>query len=841
MILYIFKCFKQSFYRTVIGVRLTRLFQQKNKGNNLKYLEMYIEKTDVSIEKNIEIKDILNDYYLVNLSRQLSLLGRREVHNGRAHFGIFGDGKELAQVAYAKTFKRGDWRSGYYRDQTFMLALGLLSPEEFFAMIYGDTDADYNPSTGGRNFNNHFSTPNIDANGEIKNLADRYNSASDISSTGGQMPRLLGLAQASKIVRKQPELKKALNNNVTGNEVAFGSIGDASTSEGLFFETINAAGVMQVPLAIAVYDDGFGISVPIELQTTKSSISEALKGFKKTKSSNGIEILTSKGWDYPHLVKTFSKGITNCRNNHTPILFHIKEVTQPLGHSTSGSHERYKSKARLNWEKEYDGIVQFKSWILENGYADMDMLSEIEKQAKKRARNARDNAWEHYSGSYIAETKDLKNILTQLMGSSKKESLEVLQKLEQKTFPTRRSLLSFAKRLALDLQEDTSSKNERKELVKWIRAFETKSAGFYNQQLYRSGPDSALNVQFDPPVEKENEINGSDILNKNFHELFKKYPNLVTFGEDTGKLGGVNQGMKGMQQEFGAERVSDTGIREATIIGQGIGLAMRGFRPIAEIQYLDYLIYAQSTLSDDLASLQYRTMGKQAAPVIVRTRGHQLQGIWHAGSPMQLLLGSLRGMYLCVPRNMTQAAGMYNTLLEANDPALVIEPLKGYNQKEKDLENYGDFKIPLGIPEVLNEGTDITLVTYGWNVNHALKTADLLLKKRISVEVIDVQTLMPFDIQHRILESVKKTNKIAFLDEDVPGGGTAFMLQKVMEEQGAFNYLDTAPRTISAKEHRPAYGIDGEYFSKPNVEIIFEELYAMMRETDVKKYPELYS
>ncbi|MGQ7869849.1 alpha-ketoacid dehydrogenase subunit alpha/beta [Sunxiuqinia sp. sy24] len=805
---------------------------------------MLLEKAGMLTASDQKNTEVLNDYYVAYLSRQLSILGKREVHNGRAHFGIFGDGKEVAQIAYAKTFQKGDWRSGYYRDQTFMLALGLMEPEEFFAMIYGDTDDQINPSTGGRNFNNHFCTANINAAGEIKDLAIRYNSSSDISSTGGQMPRLLGLAQASKIVREDKSLKKQMNNNVTGNEVAFGSIGDASTSEGMFFETINAAGVMQVPLAVAVYDDGFGISVPIELQTTKSSISEALKGFQKQKNTNGILIYTCKGWNYPELVKTFSEGIKQCRKTHTPVLFHIQEVTQLLGHSTSGSHERYKSKERLEWEKEYDGIYQFKLWLIETGQTDMDTITALEKKAETRAREARKKAWNNYTSGYLQEANDLEQILIQLQKQSEgtQDHLDELEEIKQRTFPTRRKYLSLAQRIYFDIHLDEKIAPERALLNQWIEAFKTKSAGFYNQQLYREGADSALQVEAIPATygEQPETLNGAGILNKNFDVLFQKYPNLVTFGQDTGNLGGVNQGMKGMQEKYGAHRIADAGIRETTIIGQGVGLAMRGFRPIAEIQYLDYLIYAHSTLSDDLASMQYRTKGKQAAPLIIRTRGHQLQGMWHAGSPMQMLLGSLRGLYLCVPRNMTQAAGFYNTLLAANDPALVIEPLKGYNMKETLPDNLGEFTVPLGVPEVMVEGSDVTLVTYAWNVNHAVKAAELLQTKGISVEVIDVQTLMPFDVDHHILKSIKKTGKVIFVDEDVPGGGTAYMMQKVMEEQKAFNYLDTAPRTLSAKEHRPAYGIDGEFFSKPNVEQIFENIYEMMREVDIKKYPSLH-
>lgn len=807
---------------------------------------MFFEKTDITkSSEHISIKEALNDFFIVCLSRQLSQLGRREVHNGRAHFGIFGDGKEVAQVAYAKTFRKGDWRSGYYRDQTFMLTLGLLQPEEFFAMIYGDTDVEFNPSTVGRNFNNHFSTQNIDESGEIKNLSDRYNSASDISSTAGQMPRLLGLAQASKLVRENPSLAKGLKNNVSGDEVAFGSIGDASTSEGFFFETINAAGVMQVPLAVAVYDDGFGISVPIELQTTKSSISKALQGFQKEENTNGIEIFTCRGWDYPTLVKTFAEGISKCRNGQVPVLFHITEVTQPLGHSTSGSHERYKTSERLDWEKDFDGIAQMKKWLLESGKADLETLTKIEKEAEKRAKDARNKAWKNYIGSFTDETNELQAIIGELKQVSGGESdfqIE-FENAVNKIFPTRRSFLTLAKRIVFETHQDKKTELLKTRLQNWICNFEARSYDMYSSKLYREGVDSVLKVE-NVQVRYENdaqEITGSEIISSNFDVLFSKYPNLVTFGQDTGKLGDVNQGTKGLQEKYGADRVADAGIREATIIGQGIGLALRGFRPIAEIQYLDYLIYALSTISDDLASLQYRTKGKQAAPVIIRTRGHQLQGIWHAGSPMQMLLGSVRGLILCVPRNMTQAAGMYNALLEANDPALVIEPLKGYNVKEKQPANFGEFKVVPGYPEIVREGTDVTLVTYGWNVHHAEKAAELLWQlKNISVEVIDVQTLLPFDVGQTIAKSVKKTGKVLFVDEDVPGGASAYMMQKVIEEQNVFNYLDTAPRTLPAKEHRPAYGIDGEFFSKPHAEQIFELVYEMMRETDVKTFPQLF-
>jgi pyruvate/2-oxoglutarate/acetoin dehydrogenase E1 component/TPP-dependent pyruvate/acetoin dehydrogenase alpha subunit len=805
---------------------------------------MYLENSELISTNQISTKEVLDDYYIASLSRQLSILGRREVHNGRAHFGIFGDGKEVVQLAMSKAFKKGDWRSGYYRDQTLMLKLGLLKPEEFFSMIYGDIDGKINPSTEGRNFNNHFSTQNINEDGEIKDLLNQFNSASDISSTGGQMPRSLGLAQASQIVRQKPSIKKHLNNNALGNEVVFVTIGDASTSEGVFWETINAASVMQVPMVVVVYDDGYGISVPVELQTTKASISEALKGFQKNEKSNGIDIYTCKGWDYSGLIDSLKKGVDKIRNTHVPAVFHIQELTQPLGHSTSGSHERYKTKERLDWEKEFDGLQKMREWILENDVADTEMLDEIDTNAIKSAKEARKKAWAYFIKGYKTEQDKLKKIIKSIETKVKMPvyTYDDFIKITEKTLPTRRHHLSFAKGLSLRIHHNKNVSEERKELKRWIKKFEEKTIDAYNSRLYRTGKDSTLNVKAIPVEYDDNptDVNGSEIVNKNFDVLFNKYPTLVTFGQDTGKLGDVNQGMKGMQEKYGMERVSDAGIREATIIGQGIGLALRGFRPIAEIQYLDYLIYAHSQLSDDLATMQYRTKGKQAAPVIVRTRGHQLQGMWHAGSPMQMLLGSLRGIYLCVPRNMTQATGFYNTLLEGNDPALVIEPLKGYNVKEKMPANIGEYKIPLGVPEILKPGEDVTIVTYGWNSHHAVKAARLLASsKGISVEVIDVQTLMPFDVNHIILESIKKTNKVVFVDEDVPGGATAYMMQKVMEEQEAFNFLDAAPRTLTAMDHKPAYGIDGEYFSKPNVEKIFRAVYEIMRETDTKKYPEL--
>ncbi len=805
---------------------------------------MQLEKVGLQTSLSIDKEVVINDYYTVFLSRQLSILGRKEVHAGRAHFGIFGDGKELAQVAYAKNFATGDWRSGYYRDQTFMLAAGLLNPEEFFSQIYGDTDIENNPSTGGRNFNNHHATRNFGLDIGLDNLLEQKNSSSDVSSTAGQMPRLLGLAHASKLVRENPELQQYTKNTITGDEVAFGTIGESSTSEGMFFETINAACVLQVPLAIAIWDDGYGISVPVELQTAKGSISKALKGFEANEKDTGCKIFVCSGYDYPALVRTFDKGIKICRDNHTPVIFHINELTQPLGHSTSGSHERYKNDERLDWEKEHDPILKFREWILDENLADKKTIKSIENKAIERAILAKELAWKSFSQCFTTE----KNELRDLIGSISSENailpdtiVEGLDEVLNAPFPTRKKMLAFAKKQLRSLHGNSAFQKSKHNLVEWITKIEKKGKDKYNTHIFSdiNNFDSSYSIR---PVyaADSKSVPAHEVLNINFDLLFKKYPLLLTFGEDTGRLGDVNQGMKGMQEKYGVQRVFDTGIRETTIIGQGIGLALRGFRPIAEIQYLDYLIYALPTISDDLATLYYRTSGQQIAPLIIRTRGHQLQGMWHSGSPMSMLLGSLGGIIICVPRNMTQAAGFYNTLLQCHNPALVIEPLKGYYIREMLPENLGEYTIPLGVPEVLEEGTDITIVTYGWNVTIAHSAVNKLKALNISAELIDVQTLVPFDSQHIICRSVQKTNKILFVDEDVPGGGTAYMMQKVLVEQNAFNYLDTPPKTLSAKEHRGAYGTDGEYFSKPNTETIIEAVYEIMHSVNPAKFPGLY-
>lgn len=789
-------------------------------------------------EIDLRREEILKDYRIAYISRQLSHAGRKDVHNGRAKFGIFGDGKEVAQVAYAKCFKKGDWRSGYYRDQTFMLAAGLLTPEEFFAQLYGDTNSQLNPSTGGRNFNNHFATPNILPDGNMENLVNRKNSSSDISPTAGQMPRLLGLAYASKLFRNVEYLWQDQRLTNFGNEVAFGTIGEASTSEGLFFETINAACVMQVPMAVAVWDDGFGISVPVDLQSTKGSISEALKGFEKKGDSNGCLIYRGKGWDYPNLVRIFEEGIARCRKEHIPVVFHITEMTQPFGHSSSGSHERYKTPERLKWEIEYDPIVKMREWILSEKIADNAALEILETEASSLVKTARAKAWDAYSQPY----QDEKVELLALLKSFPPHIADGIQNLsDYKNFiaipyPARKDMLSLAKRILFHFRWNSSGANSRLKL--WIDEYEGLCKEIYNTKVYCEDYKKLSKPKSVKPTYKPDAqiVSGREILNRNFDYLFQKFPLLVTFGEDTGKLGDVNQTLRGLQQKYGNYRISDTGIREATIIGQGTGLALRGFRPIAEIQYLDYLVYALQTLADDLATIHYRTNGTQIAPVIIRTRGHRLVGMWHSGSPLGMILNSMRGITVCVPRNMTQAAGFYNSLLELNDPSLVIEPLKAYEQHEYLPENIGEFKVPLGVPEIITEGTDITIVTYGWSVEVAAEAVARLKLAGISVELIDIQTLAPFDVNHIIKKSIMKTNRVLFLDEDVPGGASAYMMHKVLEEQEAYYYLDSLPATLTSTEHKPAYDTDGDYFSKPNADTIFEKVYGIMQEAMPEKY-----
>lgn len=788
---------------------------------------------------------ILKDYQVVCESRQASLLGRREVLTGKAKFGIFGDGKEVAQIAMAKVFREGDWRSGYYRDQTFMLASGMFTLEEFFAQLYGDTDLKANPGTGGRLMNNHFATRSLDAEGKWKDLTKQKNSSADISPTAGQMPRLLGLALASKLFRNNPELKSCSGFSHNGDEVAFGTIGDASTSEGHFFETLNAAGVLQVPMAISIWDDGWGISVPKKYQTTKENISELLKGFEQKKNEPGFLIFRENGWDYPALCRMYEEGINLCRKNHVPILFHVTCLTQPQGHSTSGSQERYKTKEQLDWEKEFDCIVQLRKWILENEIAGSGELDEIETAAVKTVKAARDTAWKNFQDPIKLERDILiKTVRTSHCPCKKQQRIDkIVDDLQKITEPIRKDIISSGKKILRDVCTNCSLKKPMKaDLSGWLEEQLNINAERYSSHLYSKSENSALNVAGVAPKFHEDSrvVTGREVLQANFDRIFATNPYALIFGEDVGKIGGVNQTLEGLQAKYGDLRITDTGIREATIIGQGIGLAMRGLKPIAEIQYFDYLLYGLQVLSDDLATLQYRTKGGQKAPLIISTRGHRLEGIWHSGSPLSMVINSIRGVYVLVPRNMTQAAGFYNTMLASDDPALIIEPLNGYRLKEKLPVNIGEYRIPIGIPEKLTEGTDVTLVTYGACVRIALEAVQQLKDFGISVELIDVRSLLPFDRNHTILESLKKTNKIVFFDEDVPGGATAYMIQKVLEEQGGFKYLDAEPRTLTANDHRPAYSTDGDYFSNPNAEDVFDLVYEMMHNYSPARFPTLY-
>jgi 2-oxoisovalerate dehydrogenase E1 component len=797
-----------------------------------------------STESKFNKDTVLADFRLANLSRNLSIIGRREVLTGKAKFGIFGDGKEIIQIALAKQFRNGDWRSGYYRDQTWMMAMGLYNSVEFFHQLYGNTDREINPGSGGRVFNNHFSVPNINPDGSWRDLTKQKNSSSDISPTAGQMPRLLGLAYASKLFRQNKDLHQFTTLSLKGNEVAFGSIGDASTSEGHFWETINAAGVLQVPMAVSVYDDGYGISVPKKYQTTKESISDILCGFEDEPGKPGIMIFKGKGWDYPALVKLYEEGIGICRRDHKPVVFHIEEVTQPLGHSTSGSHERYKSEERLKWEDEYDPIKKMREWVISEGIATAEELNEVAAGAEEEAKESRRKAWEMFQNPIRIERDALVKIINdrtcRCVEEIKEAAVEdITEELQKVLSPIRKDNFMAARKILRNVCGTCSkADNLKEELQGWLKRNYQDAAKSYDAFLYNEMPTSVLNVKPVPPEYSGNspEVPGRQILRDNYDKLFSKYPLLVTFGEDTGNIGGVNQSLEGLQKKFGELRITDTGIRETTILGQGIGLALRGMRPIAEIQYLDYLMYAIQILSDDLATTHYRTAGRMVAPLIISTRGHRLEGIWHSGSPMSMLINSVRGVFVCSPRDMTRAAGFYNTLVEGNDPAIVIEPLNGYRLKEKLPDNLGEFKIELGIPEILLEGRDLTLVTYGSTVRIAAEAVKQLEAHGISVELIDVQTLVPFDRKKMILNSIKKTGRVLFLDEDVPGGTTAYMMQEVLEKHGGWNYLDSPPKTLTGKEHRPAYTTDGDYFSKPNAEDIFDAVYSMMKEAVPEKY-----
>lgn len=775
--------------------------------------------------------EVLKDYRIACISRQTSLLARKEVLTGKAKFGIFGDGKEVAQVALAKFFRPGDFRSGYYRDQTFMFALGLTTADQFFAQVYADPDPAREPFSAGRQMNSHYATRNVDENGEWVNLVDQMNTASDMAPTAAQMPRSVGLALASKVFRNVPLLQQFPHLSRNGNEVCFCTIGDASTSEGHFWEAVNAAGVMQIPLAIFVWDDGYGISVPKEYQTVKGSVSEALKGMQKEEGTNGINIYKVKGWDYAGMCEAFEEGIRMARETHTPVLFHVDEITQPQGHSTSGSHERYKPAERLAWEREWDCIRKMKEWIIENMLADEDELDELEGKAKLHVRTERDKAWEEFLvpiRQQVSRTADLINTMSNSLPDKSATLQKLVNDLLANREPLRRDVIKTLY-LALNLAGNSDA-------AFWTRDYYNdllkENKKLYNTYLYNEGPKSALNVKEVKAVFAGNApvVNGYEVLNRYFDKLFSENPKVIAFGEDLGKIGDVNQGFAGLQEKHGEERIFDTGIRELTIMGQGIGLALRGLRPIAEIQYIDYLIYGIQTLSDDLASLHYRTAGLQSCPMIIRTRGHRLEGIWHSGSPMAMIINALRGLYVCVPRNMTQAVGMYNTLLQGNDPGIIIECLNGYRLKEVLPSNLTAFTVPFGIPEVIKGGNDITIVSYGSVLRIIQEAVNRLEAQGISCEIVDVQTLLPFDIHHKILESLKKTSRIVFIDEDVPGGAAAYMFNKVMEEQGGYRYLDVAPRTITGKAHRPAYGSDGDYFSKPNAEEIETVIREMMAE-----------
>ncbi len=786
-----------------------------------------------------QAKIILADYKLVCESREASLLGRKEVFMGKAKFGIFGDGKEVAQIAMAKVFRNGDHRSGYYRDQTFMLAIGELALTAYFAQLYAHTSLEAEPASAGRQMTGHFATRMLDEHGQLKELTKLKNSSSDISPTASQMPRLLGLAYASKLFRQDPELKKFTNLSINGNEIGFGTIGNASTSEGMFFEAINAAGVLQVPMLISVWDDDYGISVPKEYQTTKGSISKVLSGFQRTKTEKGFEIFIVNGWDYEALCRVYEKAEKICREEHVPVLVHVTEMTQPQGHSTSGSHERYKSKERLAWEKDHDCVLKMREWIIEQEIASPEELDNIEKAGKVTAKAAKDIAWRKLTEDIQLDQNKLFPLLERA-AEGNAEIAEIKDHLEKTVNPERLDSVRAAKKVLRFLAGKES--DVRQEIIEWLNASALENFDRYNSHLYSQSQWSAMKVEPIAPTYSDHspQLDGREILQACFDAALKSNPLVHALGEDVGKIGDVNQGFAGLQEKFGELRVTDTGIRECTIIGQGIGLALRGFRPIAEIQYLDYLLYAIQILSDDLANLQYRTKGGQKAPLIVRTRGHRLEGIWHAGSPIGMILSSLRGMYVLVPRNMTQAAGFYNTMLQSDDPCLVIECLNGYRLKENLPDNIGEFRLPLGVPEILKSGNDVTIITYGSMCRVVMEAAEELEKQGIGCEVIDAQTLLPFDVHHSILDSIKKTSRVVFADEDIPGGATAYMMQQVLENQNAYAFIDSAPLTITAKAHRPPYASDGDYFSKPNPEEIFDKIYSLMREVEPDRFSSIY-
>jgi len=803
-------------------------------------MPLNIMQTNTDLNKEISFdsfkSQVLKDYKLIVISREASLLGRREVLSGKAKFGIFGDGKELPQIALAKVFQNGDFRSGYYRDQTFMMAIDELTPKQLFSGLYANTDLKEEPMSAGRQMGAHFNTVSLNEDGSWKDLVNQKNSSSDVSCTGSQMPRLLGLAQASKLYRKNNTKNKFSNK---GNEVAWGTIGNASTSEGMFFEVLNAAGVHQVPMVISVWDDDYGISVESKDQTIKQSISEALAGFQRTKDKKGFEILKVNGWDYPSLINTYQKANDISRQNHIPVLVHVKELTQPIGHSTSGSHERYKSKKRLAWEKRNDCNLRMRDWILDNGIATQSELELIESDSKVFVKKAKEEAWDSYFNPIKNSRLDVIPLLNDLKNDFNNFGLvSIVEELERIKEPHNKDILSTGRKVLRLLAGQNSSKIEA--LKKWVVDFSFLNQSKYSSKLYNESFSKASNIkEIKPTYDDSKKVDGRIILRNNFDKLLGQHENLLIFGEDSGKIGDVNQGLEGLQEKYGVERVGDRGIREASIVGEGIGLALRGFRPIAEIQYLDYLLYAIQILSDDLATLHYRTIGRQIAPLIIRTRGHRLEGIWHSGSPMGVLLSSLRGINILVPRNMVQASGMYNTLLQCEEPAVLIESLNGYRIKESEPTNLSEFTVLLGKAEILKKGFDITVVSYGSTLRLVEKAAIELKNLNIDIEIIDLQTLIPFDKEEIVKESLKKTSKLLIVDEDLPGGASSYILQKILEEQNCFSLLDSKPVTLTSKAHRPAYGSDGDYFSKPSIDDIIEKANEIMNEYDPNNYPEI--
>lgn len=791
-------------------------------------------------------EELIRDLTLAIESRQASLLGRREVLSGKAKFGIFGDGKELPQLAWARAFKKGDFRSGYYRDQTFMFALGISSVKEFFAQLYAIPDPDLEPASAGRSMNGHFATRSLDAQGKWVNVKDQYNSSADISPTGSQMPRLVGLAYASRLYRSIDVLKSDNAFSNDGNEVAWGTIGNASAAEGMFWESVNAIGVLKSPAVISIWDDGYGISVPNEFQMTKSNVGELLSGFQRAPGTkDGYDVHTVKAWDYPALLEVYAKAGQIARTEHVPQIIHVIEVTQPQGHSTSGSHERYKSKERLQWEQDFDGIARMKQWLVKEGMISDSEIEQIEQDAIARVKGWRDEAWKAYQEPILRDLQQAATLIQAIISECTYEEIaenlqELLNSLLCLREPFRRDIMGIVHKVILT----TSSLNvpSRQALLAWKKSLNAIQENRYSSHLYSESDESVFKQSHIPPRydAEPNLVNGSEIMNACFDYHLNRDSRIIAFGEDVGQLGDVNQGFSGLQAKYGALRVSDTGIREATILGQGIGLAMRGLKPIVEIQYLDYLLYALQLMSDDLATVQWRTKGGQKAPAIIRTRGHRLEGVWHSGSPMAGIINLVRGIHVCVPRNMTQAAGMYTTLLQSDEPGLIIEVLNGYRLKEALPANMGEYSIPLGMPEVLKEGADITLVTYGACCRIALEAAEHLAALNIDVEVIDVQTLLPFDLSGKIVDSLKKTNRILFYDEDVPGGATAFMMQEVLEKQGGYMHLDSKPVTLTSKEHRPAYGTDGNFWSKAEAEHVVEAVYAIMHEAHPERHPNIF-